>query len=194
MQKQLLIGKYGLNFLDDFYPDDIPEEWRFDYYSDFFSTLLLPIDTGEDIEDICNNIDNNEFQLVIEVNNKYLQDIDKLKDLLSSIAKHKKCIILWLELEDKLDNKIYKLLANFKIVIQVPHKIDIDLMHKKILNYNIYFNDIPVIVSSLSLEDSEIHEFLEKIAKLKQKIIIICRSAESYSLNKAITISKMLGY
>ncbi len=193
MQTQLLIGKYGLDFLDDFYPDDIPKEWRFDYYSDFFSTLLLPIDTNEDIEEICNDAQNNDFQLVIEINNEHLQDIDKLKKLLSSIYNYKECVILWFELE--LDNVIYKLVSDFKIVMQLSNKINnTNLKHKKILNYNIYFNDTPVIVSSLSLEDKEIREFLDKIAKIKQKVIVICRLAESYSLNKAITISELLGY
>jgi hypothetical protein len=37
--------------------DDLPQDWRFDYYAAIFKTLSLPIDTDEDLEQIFSDIE-----------------------------------------------------------------------------------------------------------------------------------------
>jgi hypothetical protein len=43
-ETEFLIGRSSLDLQDDFYPDDMPSEWRFDYYSTMFKALSLPIE------------------------------------------------------------------------------------------------------------------------------------------------------
>ena len=193
MQTEFFIGRYDLDFLDDFYPDDLPAEWRFDYYSNQFNALLLPMDSNEDIEGIFEELEE-RFQLIFEVKSSDLLDDTKLKTILL-LAKNLDNISFWLEVSKKPNQKILKLLADYQVSIQskTPLKIA-NYQHYLVNDHHIYCNTHPIIVSALSLSDSEIRIFLEDIAKTKQKTVIICRSAEGSNLEKARLISDMMGY
>jgi hypothetical protein len=71
---------------DDFYPDDLPEDWRFDYYAVPFKALSLAIDTNEDLdqifEDIKDDDEEEKFILVLTVEESQLTDVKTLKEIL----------------------------------------------------------------------------------------------------------------
>ena len=73
----ILIGACGLNheqWIGQFYPDDMPDDWRLSYYANEFEALLLPFsvwstfDIGE-IESWLEDVPN-EFNLYFEVDSK----------------------------------------------------------------------------------------------------------------------------
>ena len=191
---EFLIGRYGLDFLDDFYPEDLPTEWRFDYYSNTFNAVLLPINTDEDIDAMLESVDEN-FQIVLEIKEADLKNSNYLQTLLASIADYRARLILWVGITHAPTEKTLAMLSAYSIVFQSSKTLDFKKMkHQSLIKYHIYFNRTPVIVSALSLSDEEIRAFLEHIATAKQKIVIICRLAEVESLIKAKTISEQLGY
>ena len=61
-ETEFLIGRSGLNLQDDFYPDDLPNEWRFDYYSTMFKALSLPIDGDEEPDKLLHPEQSNNEQ------------------------------------------------------------------------------------------------------------------------------------
>lgn len=47
MTKELMVGTIGWNhndWVDDYYPDNLPEDWRFAYYSNDHRSVLVPAD------------------------------------------------------------------------------------------------------------------------------------------------------
>lgn len=95
-ETEFLIGRCGLDLVDDFYPDDLPSEWRFDYYSTLFKALSLPIDTTEDLESIFEELegsspeeDGEEFELVLTITPQQLLDASTLSTLLDSVAPYR---------------------------------------------------------------------------------------------------------
>jgi len=92
-ETEFLIGRSGLNLQDDFYPDDLPSEWRFDYYSTLFKALSLPIDSDEDLDLIFEELSDTEeeFELVLSIKQAQLMNAKQLASLLSmwvSISKN----------------------------------------------------------------------------------------------------------
>lgn len=44
----LLVGTYGWvhpEWMENFYPDDLPEDWQLDYYANEFACVIVPVDT-----------------------------------------------------------------------------------------------------------------------------------------------------
>ncbi len=191
---EFLIGRYGLDLLDDFYPEDLPTEWRFDYYSNTFNAVLLPIDTDEDIDAMLEDVDEN-FQIVLEIKESDLKNSDHLQTLLADIATYRTRLILWVEITRAPTEKILAVLSTYSVVFQSRQMLNLKKMkYQNLIKYHIYFNCIPVIVSTLLLSDEEIRTFLEHIATVGQKVVIICCLAEVESLIKVKTILKQLGY
>lgn len=192
MQTEFFIGRYDLDFLDDFYPDDLPQEWRFDFYSNQFNALLLPVDTKEDIEGIFEELDD-KFQLVFEVSAGDIKS-KKLTHILE-LAKGKDNIMFWMSTDTKPNIEAIKLFKNYQLTIQSNKVLKIAKFQEYYIhNVYLYSKHCPVVVSSLSLSDSDIKNFLTSIANTKQKTIIICRSAEGGNLERARLISEMMGY
>jgi len=47
LKQTINLGAYGwrhANWLDSFYPEDLPQDWRLGYYSNEFNTVLVPAD------------------------------------------------------------------------------------------------------------------------------------------------------
>ena len=195
MSTEFFIGRYDLDFLDDFYPDDLPNEWQFDYYANMFNAVLLPLDTTEDIESILEEL-GEDFYLVFEVNEKCLQETQHLESALA-LTKSVSNVIFWLQVCQKPDASTIALFQDRAVVFQcdLPIKgLPKIYHHHHLVNKHIYYNQTPVLVSSLSLSDKEISDFLQSIAVVDQKIVLICRSAENANLEKAKLIAQMLGY
>ena len=71
---ELVVGAYGWEhkpWLDAYYPDDLPEDWRLDYYTNEFGCVILPADvwTGVDAETTQQWVDEVEdnFMFFIEL-------------------------------------------------------------------------------------------------------------------------------
>ncbi len=192
MSAVFFIGRYGLDFLDDFYPDDLPKEWRFDYYSNQFNALLLPLDTTEDIEGILEELEE-DFHLVFEVSQQDLTD-NKLTEVLA-MSENRDNISFFMQTKSAPSKKTLALFKHYPLSLSSKAELMLTGYHStKFPNCYLSWNRYPVLVSSLSLSEDENRHFFEKIAQLKQKTVIICRSAESANLEKARLISEMMGY
>jgi hypothetical protein len=88
MVSELLIGARGWQYaqwLTRFYPDDMPEDWQFSYYSNEFRTVLLPqaqllAADADLVQDWHDDIDE-EFTFFIE-----LDKLDGWRDCLQRLA------------------------------------------------------------------------------------------------------------
>jgi hypothetical protein len=103
MSCSLLVGAYGWqhsNWVSDFYPEDMPEEWQLDFYANYFRTVLVPESLWtqwqqEDIEEVREAIELEEDEFSTEADcpafqcyfewseaassEKYLQHIERLQ-------------------------------------------------------------------------------------------------------------------
>lgn len=195
MSTEFFIGRYDLNFLDDFYPDDLPTEWRFDFYANTFNSVLLPLDTTEDIESILEEL-GDDFYLVFEVSDHTLTQPQQLEEVLALTQGHHN-IIFWFKITKKPNTQLLTLFKGQSVVFQSQSNIagmPKDYQHHQLANQFIYYNKTPVLVSSLALSDKEIRQFIESLTSINQKIVLICRSAEGTHLEKAKLIAQMLGY
>ena len=132
-ETEFLIGRSGLDLQDDFYPDDLPSEWRFDYYYNMFRTLSLPIDTDEDFDIVFDDLEegDDEFELVVSIEENQLENIESL---ITPIDEHKDSFTLFCEVSKTPEDK----------VLSMPPKI----CNLLLIGY------APVIFKSLSLPSS----------------------------------------
>ncbi|KUJ75071.1 hypothetical protein AVO42_06865 [Thiomicrospira sp. XS5] len=73
--ENLMVGAFGWNqagWLESFYPEDMPEDWRLDYYSQFFKAVLVPETewqswTNDDIDEIVEALEDETFYFVFDV-------------------------------------------------------------------------------------------------------------------------------
>ncbi len=193
---EFLIGRSGLDLQDDFYPDDLPQEWRFDYYSTLFRALSLPIDTDEDFDSIFEEMDDveQEFELVISIEADDLSDSKKLLKRLSGIANNKDSYTLFCELDEKPDDQVMKILSDYDFCLQSANELNIDSKHKTALDKHLHFNNLPVFYFSKSWDEKQIRSYLEQMSAINTKTILICKYAESETLNKIRIISELLGF
>jgi uncharacterized protein YecE (DUF72 family) len=73
MTEELMVGTFGWDYpewVGPYYPDDLPDDWRFGYYSNDFRSVLVPAGhfRGDDasISDWAEDCDES-FRLVIEI-------------------------------------------------------------------------------------------------------------------------------
>ncbi len=70
-----MVGAFGWNqagWLESFYPEDMPEDWRLDYYSQFFKAVLVPETewqswTNDDMDDLVEALEDETFYFVFDV-------------------------------------------------------------------------------------------------------------------------------
>ena len=74
MTEELMVGTVGWdydNWADGYYPDDMPEDWRFGYYSNDFRSVLVPGDhfVGEDLSMVQDWLEDCDasFRFVVEI-------------------------------------------------------------------------------------------------------------------------------
>ncbi len=194
-ETEFLIGRDGLDLQDDFYPDDLPNEWRFDYYSTMFKALSLPIDTEEDLDQIFEELeqaeDDEEFELVLSVKESELEDVGSI---LSALSDHKSEFTLFCHISSAPSKKAMSVLANYQFCLQSSTKLSLNVSEKKAIDQYLYFNKIPVFYSADAWDEKQIRQYLEQISDIKTKTILICKYAESETLNKIRIIAEMLGF
>ncbi len=195
-ETEFLIGRSGLNLQDDFYPDDLPNEWRFDYYSTMFKTLSLPIDGDEDLDLIFEELEDSEeeFELVLSIDQAQMLDVNILKKLLSSVSEYKDQFVLFCELDETPNSEVMTLLKSYKISVQSSQALSLDLTHKQVSSKFLYYTHMPVLYVSSAWSEKEMRAYIEQVASINTKTILICKYAESETLNKMRVISEILGY
>ncbi|BBB22992.1 conserved hypothetical protein [Abyssogena phaseoliformis symbiont OG214] len=193
---EFLIGRSGLDLLDDFYPDDLPNEWRFDYYSTLFKALALKIDTEEDLEQIFTELEDSDevFELVISIDQTQLLDATQLASKLKPIHQYQSQFILFCELDEQLNAEIMAVLNGYQLCFQSDKKFKFDLNTKLIANKHLYFNQLPILYTSNVWDEKQIRDFLQDISLINTKTVLICKHAESETLNKIRIIAEILGF
>ncbi len=193
---EFLIGRSGLDLLDDFYPDDLPNEWRFDYYSILFKALALKIDTEEDLEQIFTELEDSDevFELVISIEQAQLFDATQLASKLKPIQQYQSQFILFCELDKQPNNEIMVILDGYQLCFQSDKKLKFDLNTKLIANKHLYFNQLPILYTSNVWDEKQIRYFLQDMSLINIKTVLICKHAESETLNKIRIIAEILGF
>ncbi|MEJ6660531.1 MAG: hypothetical protein QNL23_05685 [Candidatus Thioglobus sp.] len=195
-ETEFLIGRRGLDLIDDFYPDDLPSEWRFDFYSTLFKALSLPIDTKEDLELIFEELEDSdeEFELVLTIEPHQLLDIKTLSTLLSVVEPYQSWFILSCELDQQPSAEVMALLGAYRVSFQSDTQYDLSLNNKQAMGQYLYYSHIPVFSMQGSGDDRQMRANIEKIAEINARTILICKDAESEALHKIRVIAEILGY
>ena len=192
---EFLIGRVGLEFGDDFYPDDLPEDWRFDHYSSLFKALALPVDTDEDLEHIFEAIHDDlgdYFELVLVVEESVLNDAAQLKQLLASLQEYHENFTLWCHVTSQPKPASLKLIESNKVCLQSLVTLKSTLNQCKVLGQTIYYTNTPVLLlSDLTELESISQELLSTMAGLP-RATIICASTVGDSLNHMQSISALV--
>lgn len=192
---EFLIGRVGLEFGDDFYPDDLPEDWCFDHYSSLFKALALPVDTDEDLDHICETIHDDlgdYFELVLVVEESVFNDAAQLKQLLASLQEYQENFTLWCHVTSQPKPACLKLIESNKVCLQSLTTLKSTLNQRKVLGQTLYYSDTPVLLLS-DLTDLEFisQEILMAIEGLP-RATIICASTVGDSLNHMQSISALV--
>ena len=195
-ETEFLIGRNGLDLQDDFYPDDLPHEWRFDYYCNMFRTLLLPIDTEEDLDTVFEDLEEVEgdFELALSIQAEQLLDPNTLSALLRSVVDYQDQFILFCELDQTPSEEVMVLLAGYRLSFQSSNALALDMAHQSVADHELYYNDLPVLYSSNPWNETQMRAYLERAAQMQQRTILICKYAEAETLSKMRVISEVLGF
>lgn len=195
-ETEFLIGRHGLDLVDDFYPDDLPNEWRFDYYSTLFKALSLPIDSEEDLELIFEEIEDSdeEFELVLTIQPQQLLDVKTLRNLLSSVESYQALFTLSVELDQAPSAKVMDLLAGYQLSLQSTIQYESKLKSAEAMGQYLYYTHLPVFHLQGDGDDKRMRANVEKVAKINTRTVLICNQAESDTLHKLRTIAEILGH
>ena len=192
---QFLIGRSGLDLQDDFYPDDLPAEWRFGYYSTLFKALLLAIDTDEDLEQIFEEMqDLEDFKLVLSIQQSQLADVKQLALLLNGVADYQQHFTLFCEIDKAPTKATMQLLKGYQLCFQSAKALKLELKKVLVSQQYLFFNQYPVLYTSESWDEKQMSAYLQQASNTNTKTILICRFAESETLNKMRIIAELLGY
>ncbi len=195
-ETEFLIGRSGLDLQDDFYPDDLPEEWRFDYYATLFKALSLPIDTDEDLDQIFEEIQDSEeqFELILSIQYTQLIDAKQLVELLASVEGYRQNFTLFCEVKKPPNQAIMDLLADYQICFQSSKSLKLDLREILVAGQYLSFNQNPVLHVFEVWDEKQMRTYLETVSSTKSKIVLICQFADAETLNKIRVIAELLGY
>jgi hypothetical protein len=174
---QIFVGNNGLD-LKDFYPDDLPKEWRFDYYSTQHKSVMIGCGEDIDFEDIFEDIDE-DFKLVIDISNS--QNIDFL---LKNISNYKDNFIFYSD-----NDKFYNNIKNYNFCIQSEKVI------KGVKNIdNLYFNDYVVILTDKPNDNQDAKKVVEKVSDIGSNVVIIYKNSDTETLADTRVIIELLGF
>ncbi|HIB27949.1 MAG TPA: hypothetical protein EYO25_04990 [Candidatus Thioglobus sp.] len=195
-ETEFLIGRSGLDLVDDFYPEDLPNEWRFDYYSTLFKTLSLPIDTQEDLDSIFEELEDSdeEFELVLSISSKQLASASDLANLLDSVSEYRSLFVLFCELKHQLDADVIALLKDYRVAFQSDQSYKLDYQSQEVVGKYLYYSHIPVLYTTSSWDEKQMRAYVEQAAAINTRTILICKHAESGALNKIRIIAEILGF
>lgn len=195
-ETKFLIGRSGLDLKDDFYPDEMPSDWRFAYYSAIFKALSLSLDSAEDLPSIFHEVQTagEEFELVLSLHSAYLFDFKKLSALLNKVSDYKNQFILWADINQEIPLQILKILADYRLCLQSQQEIKIDLKQKIVADKIVYFNHIPVIYAPKLADEKQMRIYLQSLAHINSKTVLICPLAQKQELDKMNIIAQLLGF
>ena len=139
---QLLIGACGwdhADWQDQFYPDDLPEDWRLGYYSNEYRVVLIPADYWRRADfSIETLLDNSEagLRFVIEMLSGDAEDSDALSRQLDSFdAFGDRCAGIVYRLDENdatavavLQARLQQCAAHFSTCVQFTHDADATLV------------------------------------------------------------------
>lgn len=133
MKQNINLGAYGwrhANWLNVFYPEDLPEEWQLTYYSNVFNTVLVPVDywqtsTRIDCQDWLDSVHEN-FQFFVEVSAGMFEFISlaEFLDCLKSLRPQLSALILLEEkqrISQSVNNQLFSLLNSLEIDLFVSN-------------------------------------------------------------------------
>ena len=82
MKQTINLGAFGWlhpHWINSYYPEDLPEDWRLGYYSNEFNTVLVPAVYWQDMRaDVCEGwMDDvhQDFRFFVECNIRMFDDI-----------------------------------------------------------------------------------------------------------------------
>ncbi len=194
---EFLIGRSGLDLQDDFYPDDLPQDWRFSYYAAIFKALSLPIDTQEDLEQIFSDIEEDEaqsFTLVLTIERSQLTNPTTLSKLLNEVQGYSKQFVLFCDIDQAPSQEIMALLSGYQLCFQSSSRLKLDLQEVQVSGVRLSFNQYPVLYSAQVWDEKQIRSYLENIAHINTKTVLICQFAERETLDKVRIIAELLGF
>jgi len=165
-ETEFLIGRSGLDLQDDFYPEDLPSEWRFDYYSTMFKALSLPIDTDEDLDQIFEDMQEaeEEFELVLSIEQSQLINKTQLTSLLSSVSEHQADFTLFCVVDQSPDKAVMDLLTGYHVCFQSTKPLLLDLNEVQINAQTLSFNQTPILYSAEAWDEKQMRSYLEDVS------------------------------
>ena len=101
--ENLQIGTYGWrhqNWLDSFYPDDLPEDWQLDYFSNAYRVLLVPMSDwlnwqSSDLEEVADSVEA-PFYFYLAVEHELdAQQLEQLKAVVSELGESAAGMVAW---------------------------------------------------------------------------------------------------
>ena len=193
---KFLVGRSELDMQDNFYPEDLPSEWRFDYYSAMFKALSLPIDSDEDLLQIFVELEESdeEFELILSIDIEKFNDRKKLSTILLSLSEHKEHFTIYCEIEEEPSKEFMSALIGYNYCLKLLKPLDIKTNKVFAVNQHLYFNYVPVFYSAVVWDEKKIRSCLEEISEINSRTVLICKDAESETLNRIRIISELLGF
>lgn len=99
---EIRVGARGWQYSDwigEFYPEDLPEDWRFSFYSNDFHTILVPYDSlvGCEVNDWCEWVEDTQkdFYFYVEISETALWD--GVKPYLEALGEQLKGVVIVIE-------------------------------------------------------------------------------------------------
>lgn len=198
---QFLIGQNGLDFQNDFYPDDLPTEWRFDYYTSFFQALSLPIDTLEDLPaifaDLADLADLSEqpaFSLVLSITARQLTG-PQLPTLLAKLTDYQPYFTLFCSVDSAPSPAVMTLLAGYQLCFSSKQPLKLSLNHAIIDEQHLHFNHHPVLFYNQSAyKPQQTRTYLQQSAPINTTSVVILPPTSSETLHETRVIAQLLGF
>ncbi len=174
---QIFIGSTSLDVID-LYPDDLPAEWRFDYYYNAFDALRLDCDTDEDLDEILENIED-DFQLIIDISNTF-----NLPLLIEKTKVYRDNVIIVCNSDEHL-----AALEDMRYVVKGEVTAGTQL---SVLGNTITYNEFPVVFIDKPSDEKHMRSIIEELLPLNQDLVILIDNADSETLEKMKIIADLL--
>ena len=106
-------GWLHANWLGAFYPDDLPEDWQLDYYSNIFKSVLVPMQDWmswgcDDLEELADCVED-EFSFYFAMQGKLdVQQLKQLGKVVDALKENAKGLLVWSE-DQQLESNIANL-------------------------------------------------------------------------------------
>jgi hypothetical protein len=86
------------------------------------------------------------------------------------------------------------LLEGYRVCFQSSKSLKLGLKEALVNGQYLSFNQNPVLFSSEVWDEKQMRAYIEKVAGINARTILICKYAESETLNKIRIIAELLGF